>query len=135
MKRAAQPNVVVLSPIFTSPHEQRYFAGPGHEGIMEGMSNLVGGSSCRVCPAGKPAAGWVFPKMDMGGDPGGLRLAEVRIAAQGGCIIPYFGTLPGGSNDHGDCVSIFEDLHWMDPLSLSLLSSLILLEIPRLLFL
>lgn len=126
-------NVVVLQSNCYQP-EQNILLRPW-TGIVEGLGNLVERERLQVPRLENLRLNELFPQMDMGGDRE-AGLAEVKDMLKVDAVFHTLYTTLEAAASHKTVVIIFEDLQWMDPLSLSLLSSLILhKKSPRLLFL
>ena len=94
-------------------------------GIVEGLGNLIRREKIPVPNMDPGKLYELFPQMDMSGDRE-AGLAEIKDLLKFDAIFHTLYTVMETAAESKRILFIFEDLQWMDPLSLSLLSSLIL---------
>jgi tetratricopeptide (TPR) repeat protein len=94
-------------------------------GIVEGLDNLVRRENIRIPNVEPGKLSDLFPQMDMSGDRE-AGLAEVKDLLKFDAVFHTLYTVLENAAQVKRILLVIEDIHWMDSLSLSLLSSLIL---------
>ena len=117
------PEVAVIQTNCFKP-EQNILLRPW-TGIVEGLGNLIRREKISVPNMDPGRLFELFPQMDMSGDRE-AGLAEIKDLLKFDAIFHTLYTAMETVSEKRKLLFIFEDIQWMDPLSLSLLSSLIL---------
>ena len=117
------PEVAVIQTNCFKP-EQNILLRPW-TGIVEGLRNLIRREKISVPNMDPGRLFELFPQMDMSGDRE-AGLAEIKDLLKFDAIFHTLYTAMETVSEKRKLLFIFEDIQWMDPLSLSLLSSLIL---------
>lgn len=117
------PEVTVIQTNCFKP-EQNILLRPW-TGIVEGLGNLIRREKIPVPNMDPSRLYELFPQMDMSGDRE-VGLAEIKDLLKFDAIFHTLYTVMENVGESRQLLFIFEDIQWMDPLSLSLLSSLIL---------
>ena len=94
-------------------------------GIVEGLDNLVRRENIKIPNVEPGKLSDLFPQMDMSGDRE-AGLAEVKDLLKFDAVFHTLYTVLENAAQAKRILLVIEDIHWMDSLSLSLLSSLIL---------
>lgn len=117
------PDVAVLQTNCYQP-EQNILLRPW-TGIVEGISTLIRREHIELPNIDPVKLYELFPQTDMSGDRE-AGLAEIKDMLKFDAVFHTLFTTLETISEKKQLLLIFEDLQWMDPLSLSLLSSLIL---------
>lgn len=123
MVRELPPDIAVIQTNCFKP-EQNIPLRPW-TGIVEGLDNLVRRENIKIPNLEPGKLNELFPQMDMSGDRE-AGLAEIKDLLKFDAVFHTLYTVLENAAKARRIVLIFEDIHWMDSLSLSLLSSLIL---------
>ncbi|MGM9517563.1 MAG: AAA family ATPase [Acidaminococcus sp.] len=121
--RELPPDVAVIQTNCFQP-EQNIPLRPW-TGIVEGLDNLVRRENIRIPNVEPGKLSDLFPQMDMSGDRE-AGLAEVKDLLKFDAVFHTLYTVLENAAQVKRILVVIEDIHWMDSLSLSLLSSLIL---------
>lgn len=121
--RELPPDVAVIQSNCFKP-EQNIPLRPW-TGIVEGLDNLVRREKIKIPNVEPGKLSDLFPQMDMSGDRE-AGLAEIKDLLKFDAVFHTLYTVLENAAQMKRILLVFEDIHWMDSLSLSLLSSLIL---------